>query len=130
MPNGNAPGEARRAPLPNGRLGPLVYASVMGPRVRTTLAGAVAWLVLVGLLAAEFWPTIPTTTSGWVLFVLLGPPTWVLVEGVVGGLWASRAGRALSEHPSFAVRIVGGVIVLGTLWVIYVAGMSVIRDAM
>lgn len=79
------------------------------------VAGAIAWLGLAGLLAAQLWPALPTTTRAWVLFVLLGPPMCLLFEGAASQLWATRAGRALSEHPSFAVRIIGGVLTIGTV---------------
>lgn len=101
-------------PLPNGRCEPDVYATVTHSLVRTAVAGAIAWLALAGLLAVQFWPSIPTTTSGWVLFVLLAPPACLLLEGVVDRLWATRAGRAISGHPSFAVRIMGGVLTIGS----------------
>ena len=79
------------------------------------MAGTIAWLVLAGLLAGQFWPVVPTTKRGWALFVLLGPPTCLLLEGAASQLWTTRAGRALSEHPSFAVRIIGGVLTIGTV---------------
>ncbi len=109
--------------LSNGRREQNVSAIVKPSRVRTALAGTIAWLVLAGLLAGQFWPVVPTTTRGWALFVLLGPPTYLLVESASCRLWDTRAGRALSRHPSVAVRIVGGVAVLGALLTAYVGGL-------
>lgn len=99
------------------------HATVTHSLARTTVAGAIAWFVLAGLLAGQLWPVVPTTTRGWALFVLVAPPMCLLVGRVVEGPWATRAGRALSRHPSVTVRIVGGVVLLGAVLTAYVAGL-------
>lgn len=73
--------------------------------------GAVVWLFLAALLALQFWPHLPRSTSGWVVFIAFGPPLYVLAEGAAEWLWSTRTGRAISHHPSSAVRIFLGVII-------------------
>jgi hypothetical protein len=85
--------------------------------------GAVAWLLLVGFLALEFWPDVPQSKAGWALFILFGPPLYVLAEGAGESFWASRAGRSLS-YPSRAMQavfvvsslVIGGAFVWGLWW--------------
>ena len=79
---------------------------------------AVAWLIVAGVLALQFWPAVPNTAAGWVAFIAFGPPLYVLGEGVFEWLWSTRAGRAVSEHPSSSLRILVGVILGAAVLVI------------
>lgn len=80
--------------------------------------GAVAWLVVAGVLALQFWPAVPNTATGWVAFIAFGPPLYVLGEAVSEWLWSTRAGRAVSEHPSSGLRILVGVVLGAAVLVI------------
>lgn len=83
-------------------------------------------MVVVGLSVMEVWPAVPTTSKGWALFVLIAPPAYVLVEGLSEWLWATRAGQAVSNHPSTSVRIAGGVLVFGALFALCVVVASLL----
>jgi hypothetical protein len=77
--------------------------------------GAIAWLLVAGLLAFQFWPHLPESSSGWVLFIAFGPPLYILAEGASEYFWRSKAGRSLSEpsHNMQRVFIVASVVIGG-----------------
>jgi hypothetical protein len=82
--------------------------------------GAIAWLFIAVLLALQLWPHLPKSSSAWAAFIAFGPPLYVLAEGAAEWAWSSRAGRAISHHPSSAVRIFLGVVIClavgGFIW--------------
>lgn len=73
--------------------------------------GAIAWLCIAAFLALQFWPHLPASSSGWAAFIAFGPPLYVVAEAAAEWAWSSRAGRAISHHPSSAVRILLGVVI-------------------
>jgi len=77
---------------------------------RTVLAVAVFWLVVAGILAVQFWPSVPHATKGWVAFIAFGPPIYLLGEAFSEWLWSTRPARALAAHPSSGFRILVGVV--------------------
>lgn len=78
---------------------------------RAALAIAVFWLVITGILALQFWPSVPHTAKGWVAFVAFGPPLYMLGEALSEWLWSTRPARALAAHPSASFRILVGVVI-------------------
>lgn len=91
----------------------------------TVLWGAVVWLVLAALAALQFWPAVPKTARGWVLFVAFAPPLYLLGEAVSEWLWSTRIGRYISNHPSPAMRVTLGVVLFS---LIMVAGFFIARQ--
>lgn len=89
--------------------------SKFGSASSTILWVAVLWLVVAGILALEFWPAVPQSASGWVAFILFGPPLYALGEAVSEAIRSSRVGRYVSNHP---LRMVFGVLV-GSAWVAF-----------
>jgi hypothetical protein len=83
----------------------------------TALAVAVFWLVVAGILAMQFWPSVPHSAKGWVAFVVFGPPLCMLGEAFSEWLWSTRPARALAAHPSSCFRILVGVVVGATFFV-------------
>ena len=86
------------------------------------LWGAILWLLIAGVLALQFWPSVPHTRRGWIIFIVVGPPLYALGEMLAEWLWSTRFVRALAKHPSPVPRILVGVvagatIVLGGLFV-------------
>jgi hypothetical protein len=73
------------------------------------LAGAGVWILLTMLAAFMFWPVVPSSWPGWLLFVILAPPLYILGELAAERFWSSRAARAVSQHPSRFLRIAAGV---------------------
>lgn len=86
---------------------------------RAALGIVLAWLIAAAFLAALFWPSMPHTAIGWLTFVTFGPFLYFVAEAISEFAWSSRAGRAISHHPSSVVRIIGGVAV-----VLVVGGIS------
>jgi hypothetical protein len=58
---------------------------------------ALVWLLGVVLLVVAFWPTLPRTWLQWFVFILVGPPLYVLGEEFFGWLFSSRRGAAISN---------------------------------
>lgn len=92
-------------------------------RLGTLLTLAAAWLFIAGLVALQVWPHLPTSASGWILFIVLVPPLYVTAEGASEYFWRSRAGTALSE-PSHQMQrvfvvlsiVLGGAFAWGFWW--------------
>lgn len=82
---------------------------------RAVLAVAVFWLVIAGILALQFWPSVPHSAKGWVVFIAFGPPLYLLGEAFSEWLWSTRPARALAAHHSSGLRILVGVIVGATV---------------
>ena len=84
---------------------------------RAALAVAIFWLVVAGILALQFWPSVPHTAKGWVTFIAFGPPLYMLGEAISEWLWSTRAARALAAHPSSGLRIFVGVVIGASVFV-------------
>jgi hypothetical protein len=67
---------------------------------------ALAWLFLVGLLLLGLWPDLPKSKPQWLVFLLIGPPLYVLGEAFFGWLFSREHGYARSPRPFSAVRVV------------------------
>jgi hypothetical protein len=74
-------------------------------KIRTLLALAALWLVIAAFLAFQFWPNVPHSTLKWALFIVFGPPLYVLGEEFFGWLLSPKHGTAFSPHRFSAKRI-------------------------
>jgi hypothetical protein len=66
---------------------------------------ALLWLAVAGWLLLQFWPDIPHSKVQWFLFVALGPPLYVLGEGLFTWLFSPAHGRAISQRAFSVARI-------------------------
>jgi len=78
---------------------------------RVVLFGAAGWLFVVALLLLQFWPQVPQTFAGWVVFIALGPPVYVLAEALAGWLFSERHGAAISRARFSPLRVLFGLVV-------------------
>src|SRR5262245_2574747 len=67
-------------------------------RTRSILAAVVAFFVLLGLMELYLWrPVGPRTLRGWVAWVAIGLPAWLLLEWIgdvtLNSRWFDRLGR-------------------------------------
>jgi hypothetical protein len=69
------------------------------------------WLFIVALMALQFWPAVPKSISGWLAFVVLAPPIYIIGESIADWLWSTRATKLISQNPSRTIQIVGGVLI-------------------
>jgi hypothetical protein len=83
------------------------------PTVRGVLLFAFVWIAITAMAIVDLWPIHPSSIGGWVLFVVLGPPLFVLGLGAAEWAWSTRLGKFISEHPSRPIRIALGVVVIG-----------------
>jgi hypothetical protein len=77
------------------------------------LGASLVWLGIAALAAFQFWPHLPRSVAGWVLFVLFAPLLYLLAEAIGEGIGTTRLARFISEHPSKSVRILLGVLAGG-----------------
>jgi hypothetical protein len=95
-------------------------------RLRSLLSpgrlGAVAllWLLLAGLCALLFWPNVPRSWGGWLLFLLFAPPLYLFAELIGTWIFSRQHGRALSRGEFSLLRIFVAALVLiaaaGAAW--------------
>lgn len=91
---------------------------------RGLLIVAAFWLAIAALLALQFWPLVPNSLLGWVLFVVIGPPLYVIVsilaEWLSGWLFPPKPGAAVLHHPFSIKRVLMalgiGLVVLALCW--------------
>ena len=76
-----------------------------GSKIRTLLVIAVLWLAVAAFLAFQFWPDVPHSALKWVLFIVFGPPLYVLGEEFFGWLLSAKHGATISQHRFSAKRI-------------------------
>lgn len=57
------------------------------------------------------WPSTPTTTRGWVLLFVLGPPAWAAMEWVGGRLFRREMSERISTEAFSWSRILFDVVV-------------------
>src|SRR5438552_10159229 len=78
---------------------------------RLVLAGAAGWLFVVGIVLLQLWPRVPQSFGGWVLFVALGPPAYLLAEAFAGWLFSERHGMVISRARFSLLRVIFGLLV-------------------
>ena len=91
------------------------------------LGASLVWLGIAALAAFQFWPHLPRSVGGWVLFVLFAPPLYLLAEAIGEWIGTTRLARFTSEHPSRSVRILL-VVLCGGLAVAAVLIVSVLMQ--
>lgn len=69
----------------------------------TIFAGALAWLLIAGLLLLEMWPWLPQSQSQWILFLALGPPVYVFAQLISERAFSERIGYSIAP-PGFSLR--------------------------
>ena len=88
--------------------------------LRLVVVVAALWLLVAGFLVVEFWPQLPRTGKQWAIFVGLGPPTYVALEGAFGWLFSRRHGEAISAKQFSIARVLVALLVVvsvvGTYW--------------
>jgi len=74
-------------------------------RVRVLLWGAAAWLFIAAFVMVQFWPDLPHTAAGWLLFIALAPPLYIFAEAVGNRLLSRRHGNAISQRKFSMARV-------------------------
>jgi hypothetical protein len=88
-----------------------------------------AWLFIAGIIMLASWAALPQSAAGWGVLLVFGPPLYVLGELLSEKLWSSRVGRAVSQHPSPAVRIFLGVLIgMAALTLVWWISWSFTKD--
>jgi hypothetical protein len=65
----------------------------------------VVWAALAGLVVLQLAPNVPETRGGWALVVVLGPPVYLGLEWVFGGLFSKETGARISASRFSVARI-------------------------
>ena len=83
---------------------------------------ALLWLIIAGILVIEAWPHVPDSPHQWVLFLIFGPPVYVLVEAFGEFIFSLVPKRIEARHGFSWARIFWYLLVifiaLGTLFVL------------
>jgi hypothetical protein len=66
---------------------------------------ALIWLLVASILVVSFWPVLPRSTYWWAIFLLVGPPIYVSIEGFFTWLLSEKHGQAISRKPFSMARI-------------------------
>ena len=88
-------------------------------RKETVVAVLLALMAVVGLLLWLYYPVIPSGVLGWVLLVVIGIPTWFLLEWLGGRMLEARFFQRMGSGARIALAvpllilflIVGGLLV-------------------
>src|SRR6266511_2893927 len=81
-------------------------------RIKLLLWGAVAWLMVCGLVLLQIAPHFPTTVLQWALLLVLGPPLYVLGEALGSWLFSPERGHRISPKSFSLLRLVYGLVVV------------------
>lgn len=66
-------------------------------RIAVVISLVAAWLVIVGLLILQFWPNLPESNLGWFLFIMVGPPLYVVGEEVGASILRRRQSNRTND---------------------------------
>jgi hypothetical protein len=83
----------------------MIRTRTAGFGIRALLVVALAWLLVAGFLALQFWPDLPQSKLQWILLVIFGPPIYVLGESFFGWLFSQRHGQSVSSRTFSFKRI-------------------------
>ena len=73
--------------------------------VKPILIFAALWVLVAGAIVAQGLPWLPGTRTQWLLVVGLGPPMYLLAEGVFSWLFSARRGHRVSRRNFSLVRV-------------------------
>lgn len=74
--------------------------------IQASLSVAFIWAFLVGMALLQLWPDLAKTSLQWWLLIGLGPPLYLLFEGLGSWLFSPAHGRAISQRAFSGARIV------------------------
>jgi len=74
--------------------------------------GAVAWLLVCGLILLQVAPHFPNTTLQWALLLVLGPPLYVLGEALGAWLFSPERGHRISPKNFSLLRMVYALVIV------------------
>jgi hypothetical protein len=94
---------------------------------RSVVFGAVAWLLLAGITVLQLWPDVPKSRAGWILFITIGPPLYVLLEATGSWLFSQKRGMAISRSRFSLLRVfiallLSLVLLSGVWWLAWLIG--------
>jgi len=90
---------------------------------RYILWGMLAWLVAAAVLAGLFYPVVPHSRTGWLLFIGLSPPLYLLSMILANRIWSSHLWNRFSYEISSGLRIGIGVLV-GCIGIVFACWAS------
>jgi len=83
---------------------------------------AFAWLVVLGVVLLQMWPSVPRTKHQWVLCIVFGPPLYVLGEAAAEMAFSGNRDRGSSKGFPFkfiiAGVLVGVAVFAGASWIL------------
>jgi hypothetical protein len=85
------------------------------PPIKVLLWGAVAWLLIFGIVLLYVAPDFPRTTVQWALLFVLGPPVYVLGEALGAWLFSPNRGHRISARRFSLFRIAYAVLVIALI---------------
>jgi len=68
----------------------------MSRRLQIVAAVVTFWLFAAGVLLVAAWPWMPSTSVGWLSFLVLGPALYFLGEVFFSWLFSAEHGRRIS----------------------------------
>lgn len=74
--------------------------------------GAVAWLVVSGLVLLQIAPYFPRSTLEWMLLIVVGPPLYVLGEALGAWLFSPERGYRISPKGFSVLRMVYALLII------------------
>jgi membrane protein implicated in regulation of membrane protease activity len=66
---------------------------------------ALLWLGIGCFLVFQFWPDLPHTKLQWFLFIVFGPPIYIVGEAFFGRVFSPKHGQAISQREFSLVRV-------------------------
>jgi hypothetical protein len=83
--------------------------------------GALGAYALIGLiLIIGIFPDYPKTTVGWVMLIVIGPPVYLLAEGIGEKIFSRKVGEKISRKGFSIARIIVATILLyGIIYGLY-----------
>lgn len=102
--------------------------STVGAHFKTFLLIAVVWAVICGVILLQFWPIHPQGKYQWALFVVFGPPAYVLLDGMAELVFSKRRGYNSGSELGYGAepqgfsfkRVLVGVSVVVAITIIFI----------
>jgi hypothetical protein len=80
--------------------------------VKVLVWGAIAWLVVCGIVLLQIAPDFPRTTVQWALLLVLGPPIYVLGEALGSWHFSPARGHRISSKRFSVLRLAYALLVI------------------